>query len=169
MVLDHGRDIDLKHGNIWVERAQRNATIGIYGIGKKWKLAELAENACEYGVVVDLDVAVVGGSRTLFVEYDSRLDAERAKIGMPITLDRQSQKKINGVWVDSKILNNSLRIQFNSQDNESKGKVINESSVSKIFALYGSVRRVEFIRNQWNINIGEFCIKIHEQLIILND
>ncbi|KAA6365518.1 MAG: hypothetical protein EZS28_038955 [Streblomastix strix] len=59
---------------------------------------------------------------------------------------------------DSKILNNCLDVKFSQEENSRCGNTVNETNLIQTFAEYGAVKRVEFIRENWNNIFGEVFV-----------
>ncbi|KAA6399608.1 MAG: hypothetical protein EZS28_004862 [Streblomastix strix] len=154
-VLDGGQDVELERGHIWLERAQRNASIAIYSIRNGWTLEKLIEEACKYGRVMELDVTEMCGGRTMFIEYETRAEAENARASIPSSILCHGNTNLNAVWVDSKILNNSLQFNFERNQKLVSCQTLNEKSICEKFKCYGCVRRVDFVRDRWNNIMGE--------------
>ncbi|KAA6375191.1 MAG: hypothetical protein EZS28_029282 [Streblomastix strix] len=83
-----------------------------------------------------LETALIKGGKTLFIEYIRKVDAELAKSGL--------SRRFEG--------------QFSQEENSSSGNIVNEANFIQTFAEYGAVRRVEFIRDNWNNFFGEVFV-----------
>ncbi|KAA6401652.1 MAG: hypothetical protein EZS28_002820 [Streblomastix strix] len=151
-VLAQGQIIDIRNIRIFLNKMQQSTNIMIYSIKSNVPIEKMAEEACSYGQVVNLEVMSIAGGKTLFIEYNKRLDAEQAKSGLCHRFTGKGGYEILIKWADSKILNNCLHIRFQKQLNDKSGKVVNEKSITQLFAKYGAVKRVEFLRDaQFNI------------------
>ncbi|KAA6400558.1 MAG: hypothetical protein EZS28_003921 [Streblomastix strix] len=104
--LEQGRELRVGRRRVWLELSQRNACLAVCDIPLMCRVDDLVCEMSSFGQVVDLDVGMVGGMRTAFVEFSSRKEAEIAKL--------QIQRYFFGIrgmkvaWVDSKVLNNSI-------------------------------------------------------------
>ncbi|KAA6382636.1 MAG: hypothetical protein EZS28_021839 [Streblomastix strix] len=98
--LEQGRELRVGHGHVWLEQSQRNASLAVCDVPLMCRVDDLVCEMSSFGQVVDLDVGMVGGMRTAFVEFSSRKEAEIAKL--------QIQGYFLGIrgmkvaWVDSK-------------------------------------------------------------------
>jgi hypothetical protein len=49
-------------------------------------------------------------------------------------------------------------VKFSQEENSRSGNTVNETNLIQRFADYGAVRRVEFIRDNWNNFFGEVFV-----------
>ncbi|KAA6399424.1 MAG: hypothetical protein EZS28_005053 [Streblomastix strix] len=77
--LSQGQVIDLGDYHLWLEKGQKNSGLVVYCIDSKITINKMAEDACQYGKVMILETALIKGGKTLFIEYNRRVDAELIK------------------------------------------------------------------------------------------
>ncbi|KAA6366831.1 MAG: hypothetical protein EZS28_037642 [Streblomastix strix] len=61
------------------KKGQKNSSLVVYSIDSKITINKMTEEACQYGKVMILETALIRGGKTLFIEYNRRVDAELAK------------------------------------------------------------------------------------------
>ncbi|KAA6396956.1 MAG: hypothetical protein EZS28_007518 [Streblomastix strix] len=143
--LQQGKTIQIENGMVLsLEKSSRNKSLAIGPIAIGASEEDMFDLIRGYGDVVDIECPEEGDSRTLFVEFKRRKDADQAKNSLHKKVYRGAELHV--VWADSEILSNSLHINYDSrQANELGKEQFNEQLIKERFELIGGnpVKRVE--------------------------